>query len=265
MNKKNKQSLVHFAHANGISAAAYKPMLDILVGVDVLSIPKLGHNAKFPVDNNWKSLADELIDYLEKQAKRPVIGVGHSLGALVTFIAAQKRPDLFAAILLLEPPLVYGKLATIFKIAKRVGQIDRITPASKSKHRKVHWDNFPEAKRYFASKRFYNSFEKNCFDAFAKSAVVTTGHGLDLAFRADVEVSIFRTTPDNLSTYKTPLVMPGKIVIGRQSDASISRCIYPFAQRYQLDVQVIDGEHMFPLQQPDRTAALIQEFVNDSQ
>lgn len=240
-------------------------MLELVADADVLSISKLGHNPKYPVNNNWKSLADELIDFLEKQAKRPVIGVGHSLGALVTFIAAQKRPDLFSAILLLEPPLVYGHLARVFKIAKRVGQIDRITPARKSKHRKKHWDNFLEAKSYFASKKFYNTFEKSCFDAFAKAAVVTTGHGLDLAFQVDVEVSIFRTTPDDLSSYASPLSMPGKIVIGRNSDASLSRCIYPFAQRYQMDVQTIDGEHMFPLQKPDRTAALIQEFINDRQ
>lgn len=253
--------LIHFAHANGIPTASYQPLFDQLAPHDVIFNPMFGHNPSFPVEDNWATLADELIAFLSRTANEPVVGVGHSMGAIVTFLALCKRPDMFKGVLMLDPPLIWGTLAWTFRIAKLIGKGDNITPAGKSKFRRRHWDSREDAVAYFASKKLFH-FEPACFESFCRSAIKDAeGGGVELTFNVDVEVAIFRTTPHNLKSCRLPPDKPVKVVYGAQSDASMARCIEPFCDYFNLERQVIQGQHMYPLQQPELAVQLIKEFI----
>jgi len=252
--------LIHFAHANGIPAASYRPLFELLTPHRVIFNPQFGHNPDFPVADNWSALADELIDYLAREAGEPVVAIGHSLGAIVSFLAYCKKPELFRGVLMLDPPLMWGALAWIFRVAKFLGKGDNITPAGKSKYRRRHWDNRKQAVAYFASKKLFQ-FEPRCFEAFCDSVIEPAEKGsVKLSIGVDTEVAIFRTTPDNLKSCTRPTV-PIKVIYAKQSDASFARCIEPFCQYFGIERQTIDGQHMYPLQQPDLTASLIHEFI----
>ncbi len=77
----------------------------------------------------------------------------------------------------------------------------------------------------------------------------------------DVEVGIFRNTPTNLKSYNPPQGLPIKVIHADRSDASRADCIIPFCKYFGLERQLISGEHMYPLQQPDKTVALVKEFI----
>jgi len=256
--------LVHFSHANGIPGSSYQPLFERLQPHSVIAIPKVGHDPRFPVDHNWRYLADELIQYLEQNAAEPVVGVGHSLGAVVTFIASCKRPDLFRGVLMLDPPLFWGKSAWLFKLRKLTGtRADKFTPAGKSKGRRRTWPDRVKATEYFASKRLFQ-FHPDCFASFCQAAVEECENGeVRLRFDVDVEVGIFRNTADNLKSYKRPHNIPYQLIYADKSDASRPGMILPFARHFSIPVEKIEGEHMYPLQQPDLTAELILRFIRE--
>ena len=254
--------LINFSHANGIPAASYMPLFDALQPHQVIYNPKYGHNPQFPFTDGWSHLADELLDFLDKNADEPVVAVGHSMGAVLSFIAACKSPKHFKGVLMLDPPLIWGKLAWAFRIAKLIGRGDDITPAGKSKFRRREWASPEEAIHYFASKSLFK-FEPACFESFCEAALKPkSGGGVELEFDVDVEVGIFRNTPTNIKSYCLPNELPVKVIHGDKSDASRPECIEPFSRYFGIERQLISGRHMYPLQQPEQTVSLINEFIS---
>src|SRR3990167_6776583 len=177
---------IHFAHANGIPGSSYLPLLERLQPHSSFALDRFGHDPRYPFDDNWTHLADELIAHLQGHATEPVVGIGHSMGAVVTFMAACKRPDLFRGVLLLDPPIFWGVAAWVLKALKLLGQTDRVTPAGKSKFRRQRWDSRQQALDYFASKPLYQ-FPPDCFAAFCAAALEPDdGEGVRLRFHVEV-------------------------------------------------------------------------------
>ncbi|NQT72889.1 MAG: alpha/beta hydrolase [Chloroflexi bacterium] len=88
-----QREVLHFAHANGFPSGTYGKLLRILENeYDVIAIEKFGHDPRYPVDENWSNLVKELINFIESNSSEPIIGVGHSMGGVLTFLAAYQRP-----------------------------------------------------------------------------------------------------------------------------------------------------------------------------
>ena len=57
-----QKAVIHFAHANGFPSGTYNKLFRLLgPEYSIISIDRLGHSAKYPVDDNWVSLTGELI------------------------------------------------------------------------------------------------------------------------------------------------------------------------------------------------------------
>ena len=81
-----QKPLIHFAHANGIPSRSYQYLFDLLSDeFDIVYIPALGIDPRYPVDNHWQKLTQQVIDsiqaHLSARGQTKVIGLGHSLGA----------------------------------------------------------------------------------------------------------------------------------------------------------------------------------------
>ncbi len=74
--------LIHFAHANGVPSQVYQKLFDLLKDeYEVIYVPLLGTDKRYPIDNHWESLTNQVIDSIVRQAKgRPVIGLGSLFG-----------------------------------------------------------------------------------------------------------------------------------------------------------------------------------------
>lgn len=255
--------IINFAHANGIPSASYQPLFDDLAPHQVINKPKYGHHPNFSPADNWSHLADELLEFVAENADEPVVAVGHSMGAVISYLAACRQPDRFRGVLMLDPPLLWGVFALAYRIARFVGKGDSMTPAGKSKHRRRSWPNRQAANDYFASKKLFN-FDPACFAAFCDAAVTDSANGgVELFFDVDIEVEIFRNTPVNMKSTSPPGNLPIKVVYADQSDASRADCIIPFCRYFKFPYQKIQGQHMYPLQQPKKTVQLIQGFLEE--
>jgi len=98
--KAEANSTIHVSAANGFTPACYYSFFTTFsshlnfTGMDCRgSWPNIASPSNgFGMHN----FADDLIEGLEKQHNKPVIGLGHSLGGAITLLAAIKRPDLFS-------------------------------------------------------------------------------------------------------------------------------------------------------------------------
>lgn len=70
------------AHANGVPSKVYQKLFDLLKDdYDIIFVSLLGPDKRYPIDNHWASLTQQVIDSIVQQAQgRKVIGLGHSLG-----------------------------------------------------------------------------------------------------------------------------------------------------------------------------------------
>ena len=259
--------LIHFAHANGVPSLVYQKLFDLLKDeYDVIYVPLLGNDKRYPVDQNWDSLTDQVIDSIVRQAKgRPVIGLGHSLGSVLTFKAAFKRPELFERVIMLDPPLIVGKasLAMFFTQIFNPKLLDKITPASLSLKRRDHWESRQQAYDLLRPKGFYKDFDAQCFQDYIDYALTDdpVRGGVTLTISKFDEVKIFRT---NSTLLWLPMPKPSvkmHLVVG--SESPFLKQMFPQAiqKKFGIPFTVTDGGHMFPLEHPVEVVELIKKLI----
>lgn len=257
-----QKAIIHFAHANGFPSGTYNKLFKLLgPEYSVISIDRLGHSARYPVDDNWVSLTRELIQHIEDNAYGPVIGVGHSLGAILDFRAVYERPDLFQHIIMLDPPLAYWPFSLFVAAVKKLGLAGRMGPAAMTKGRREEWPSPEEAKLHLRDKALFSRFDPDCFSDYIENGMVETSSGVRLSFDPKVEVEIFKTTPHDMHRFHPRMSVPGSLVVGEHSE--FRRFVGGFAQKHRLHFECFaGGSHLFPLEYPEPTATLIKRLID---
>jgi len=256
-----QKPVIHFAHANGFPSGTYNKLFKLLEPeYSIISIDKLGHSARYPVDDNWVSLTRELIQHIEDHCDGPVIGLGHSLGAILNFRAAYEKPGLFQQIIMLDPPLVYGPFALFMAAAKKLGLAGHIGPAALTKGRREEWPSREEAKVHLRGKALFSRFDPDCFSDYIENAMIETPSGVRLSFDPKIEVDIFKTTPHDMNRFNAGVNIRGSLVVGEQSE--FRRFVRGFALKHRLHFECFaGGSHLFPLEYPEATALLIKRLI----
>jgi len=257
----SERSSLVFAPANGFPGGSYRRFLAPLSKqYDVSAVPRLGHRPEqYPVDAGWKSLARELEAFLEP-LPRPLVGLGHSLGGVLMFMVASRRPEWFRSVVMLEPPLINGLAGVGFNLLRRLGQADRITPAGRSRGRRDHWPDRDEARAYFQRRSLFRRFHPDCLEDYMDAGLESHGDGFRLVFRPEVEAAIFRTTPGNISRYPR-LAVPGAVVNANESVDAFHKAGRRHARRQHMRHEIWPGGHLFPLERPDDSARRVQELL----
>lgn len=259
--------LIHFAHANGVPSLVYQKLFDLLSDdYEVIYTAPLGTDKRYPIDEGWRSLTQQVIDNIVRQAKgRPVIGLGHSLGALLTLQASYARPELFNQVILLDPPLLVGKPALALHLAKRLqpNKIDQLSPAGLSKKRRDHWESREQAAQSLRPKGFYKDFDDACFQAYIDHALTDDPirGGVTLTIPKMDEVNIFRTNP---STYWKPTPYPSvatHLVVGENSIFNEKGFPKLIQKKLGIPYSVVKGGHMFPLEHPVEVVDFIKRLI----
>lgn len=255
--------LVHFGHANGFPSGSYGAFFEALGDdIDIISIPKLGHNPRYAIAPNWHGLGDELADSVRSQANgRPVIALGHSLGGMCSLIAAHRDPSLFKGIILMDPATINPVTGVLMAAMKVIGQIDRITPAGRSKGRRASWPSAQAMHDSLRHKGLFKAFSDDSFQCYMTHGLVPDGDGVRLAFEPDREVEMFRHTPSDTWRYWRPLAIPRVVMTGATSEFLRSGNMAKLAKAQGVPLEVTAGDHMFPLEQPEQTAARVREHI----
>lgn len=260
-------STLFFAHANGFPSPSYAPFFAALEGHDhtVDFIQTAGLNPDFPITNNWPHLVKELEQAIESKHDKPVVGIGHSFGGLLSYLLAQKRPDLYSHLILLDPPVINGWQNSLWWLSKKFGFSDRFTPAGSSKNRRTTFDSREKAYENLRDKRLFRDFTEESFQAYIEHGLKDLDDGrVTLKIDLETELALFRTAPDDLWRYRKPLPMPGLYLTAMESEFVRQ----PFAERLSktagMEYKILKGGHLFPQEHPEETAGVVTEWLSQS-
>ncbi len=242
-------------------------------GFDVRAVDKFGHDAVYPVTNNWPKLVQQLADFAEREtgkAGMPAFLVGHSLGGFLSLMAAAQHPQFARGVLLLDAPMLGGWKATTLGMVKRTTLVGSITPGKVSRRRRNHWPSAEAALAHFQNKKAFAAWDPRVLRDYIDHGTHDEGSGEEarrvLSFDRDVETAIYNTLPDNLDRLvkRHPLQCPVAFIGGRASlemqqvGLAMTRKLTGGDGERQGRMMMLDGSHLFPMEKPLATAAAIE-------
>lgn len=254
--------LLHFAHGNSFPAGTYRQFCDHLrPSFDVRALDMHGHNPAFPVADGWHALVAELIDQLEHYPE-PAILVGHSLGGMLSLMAARERPDLARCVVMLDSPVVAGWRAWLWWAVKSYGLAGRLSPARYAERRRTVWPDVQSALDHLGSKEVFAAWAPGVLADYIEHGLKPHPQGVELRFSREIESAVYSSLPHHMgSVARAPFPVPVGFIAGTRSAelkqaglAATRRLVGPnFAE--------IDGGHLFPMESPEQAARLTREML----
>ena len=253
---------VQFSHANGFPAGSYTYLFELLNNTQVNFVEKMGHG-DYPFNKNLENFADELIESIENTYNEPVFGIGHSLGGVVTILAASRRPDLFKKVIVLDPVLFSKRKRYIVWLLQKIGFTDWHGIIRKAKKRRTHFSNIEAVRNIYQQKTLFKKFHPKCFEDYLKYGFTESENGVELAFLSKIEANIFRyiqlKVPPNLNK------LNGVLIYGSHSD-TFWKSDMKWWKRNLPNFNIIsfEGGHLFPFEQPEETANLLNKYISEN-
>lgn len=254
-----------FSHANSFPASTYRVLFQRLKerGVDVSAVERYGHDAPYPVTNNWPHLVQQLADFATPQVERvgaPVFLVGHSLGGFLSVMAAARHPELVRGVLLIDSPLLGGWKANAVGVAKRTQMVGSISPGKVSRQRRFSWASNEEALEHFRKKKAFANWSPEVLNDYVTHGLKDEDGKRVLGFDRAVETAIYNTLPHNLAGLlsRHPLKCPVAFIGGRDSEEMKQVGMAMTLRVTKGRTMMLDGSHLFPMEQPLATAAAIE-------
>ena len=262
-------SLIIFSHANSFPASTYGVLFKNLKsrGFTVKAIEKFGHDSKYPVTNNWPHLVQQLIDFTQTEVEKagaPAFLVGHSFGGFVSLMAAARAPELARGVLLVDSPILGGWRATTLGVIKSAQLVGSVSPGSVSRKRRNNWPSQAAALEHFRHKKAFARWDPQVLQDYIAHGTHDEGQGDDkkrvLSFERTVETAIYNTLPDNLDRLfrRHPIKCPVAFLGGTHS-AEMKQVGMAMTEKVTKGrIMMLDGSHLFPMEQPLATAAAIE-------
>lgn len=261
--------VLHFAHANGFPPRSYRQLLERLsAGFRVVSweARPLWRGSDPAAIRSWKPLSRDLIGCLWSRGIRHAVGVGHSLGAVLSLMAAARQPGLFSSLVLVDPVIFTGLRARGWALMKALGRGHRLHLVRGARGRRDHWPDRETARRTWAAKRTFAGWTDGALDDYVSDGLVDDGSGAwRLRYPKAWEARIFEVTPHDLWRNVRAVGIPILAIRGETSDAFLP----PAARRLEREacqarvVELPGTGHMVPMQAPAEVARLITDFVMD--
>lgn len=266
---------LHFMHANGYPPACYLPLIEHLksnFNVFGMHLRPLWPNANPKDLRDWTPLSQDLLRFLSNPERGPVLGVGHSIGGIVTLRAALKEPSRFRGIVLIDPVLFPPYFIASWNLARLTGLGWKVHPKIASAlSRRRHFDDLDRVFRGYRRRDVFRNMSDENLRAYIQGiARPREGGGYELVFSPEWEAQIYYTGIwRDLDMWRKlkQLQTPTLILRGAQSDTFWAKTAAR-VHRAQPKVQIETLEnttHILPLESPDRVSRFIVEFARQIQ
>ncbi|UCD81167.1 MAG: alpha/beta hydrolase [Desulfobacterales bacterium] len=261
---------VHFLHANGFCAGTYSPFVKHLIDdMHITASDLRGHGGSDQFDlkrvKNWHIFADDLKMLIEQTMSPPIIGMGHSLGAVTTYIAAAKYPRLFSAIILIDPSILPRRRLWRFAALKMIGLAGNRQLAQSARRRRKSFQGKNEAlKRFTSGRGIFKSWSKEFVEAYLECGLLEKdSETAVLKCDPELEAQIFESVPLDVWRYAKKIACPVLAIRGERSD------VFTADSAERLKTLIFDYElatipragHFVPMGKPEACSAVIKEFL----
>ena len=258
--------LLHFSHANGYPPGCFQRFLSPLT--DAYHVVAAEHRPLWSDEapeqlHTWHTIAADLIRFLEQEGLRDVVGVGHSLGAVVTMIAAVERPALFTKLVLVEP--IFLPPDVLEAVAAEPAVMSSYPLVKATRNRRNRWPDREAAFDHFRAKSVFKRCDDVVLWDYVDNALVEIKDGrVGLRYRRDWEARIYSHPPLHVWDLIALVEHPTLGIRGAESDA-LWRPAWEQWQVLQPEatfVEFEDAGHLAPLEQPGRVAGVVRDFLD---
>lgn len=177
------RATVHFAHATGFNAGTYTPLLEALdPTIEVFAMDARGHGfTSLEADpkklRSWRAYRDDLEAFVGRLAK-PLVLVGHSMGATVSMELAAARQDLVAGLVLIDPVIVPPKLVIPSTLLRFFGLAERMVPIARAAaRRRMEFPSKQAAVENFAGKGPFKTWPVGWIERYIEGGTRRTDCG----------------------------------------------------------------------------------------
>jgi len=254
--------LLHFCHGNSFPSGTYRQLLDALgAHYEVRMTDMVGHDPRYPVDDNWSNLVDELIAQLEGHG-RPAILVGHSLGGMLSAMAAARRPDLARCVVMLDSPVVAGWRALAWRFVKWIGKGGRFSPGRFSERRRNTWPDRQAAYDHFIAKDIFAAWAPGVLNDYLDVGLKAHPDGVQLRFDRGVETAIYNSLPHHLGELiKRDFPVPVGFIGATRSEELRQAGVSSTRKLVGENFVMTEGSHLYPMEHPARAAQLVHDMI----
>lgn len=265
-----KGPYAHLLHANGFCAGTYDPLIrKMLTNLRIIGSDIRGHGnslslVEMPI-KHWKIFSDDLLFILSSMGLSPVIGMGHSLGAVTTLITAASCPDLFRCIILMDPVILPRLHLLFMQLLRQIGLIKYFPLAKQARRRKFVFNGKQEAlARFSAGRGIFKTWDPDFVNAYLECGLLTADEETAiLKCDPELEAQIFESVPADIWLYVKQVRCPVLLIRGKQSDtflqSAAERTVRTMAD---CELKVVDNAgHFVPMEQPDICADIILDFI----
>lgn len=260
--------LLHFAHPNAYGPEMFakflRPFRQKYHVVAQLQRPLWPGQSPEQL-RDWLVLVDDLIAFFDQQGWQQVIGVGHSLGAVITMVASAKRPDLFSKLVLLDP--VFMPPHILQAVAQLPEKADSLPLVISAGRRRDRWASQAEAFAHYREKKVFARFSDETLWDYIHTGTVADGEGgYKLRYSREWEATHYRqmmTFGGWVWDYLPQVTQPTLGIRAAESDAL-------FVEGWQLWQQLQPGHtfvevpevgHLLMLEEPTAVAELILNYL----
>ncbi len=261
----------HLLHANGFCAGTYSPFVRYLHNdLHIIASDVRGHGASDLPGirrlRHWNVFAEDLKNLIEKTISPPIVGLGHSLGAVTTYIAAATYPRLFSGIILLDPPIFPRRMLWLITVLKWLGLSGSIPLARKARRRRKTFQGKKEALKRFASGRgIFKSWSPEFIEAYLECGLLEKdSETAVLKCDPELEAQIFESIPLDVWKYAKKISCPVLAIRGELSD-TFRRDAAERLKREIGDCELVtiaDAGHFVPMGKPQECARIITDFIH---
>lgn len=262
--------IVHLMHGNGFCSTTLWPLASHFPeDWNLLFADVPGHGLSAQPKSympNWLRIARKVGDGLEKRLEeypdRKVIGVGHSMGGIMTLMLAAERPQLFERIILLDPIFFTQEIVWAQKFMRKTGLWRRTALVKMTQARRKSWPSREAMKENLASKGLYKNWDPLALDCFVQDGAHESAQGVELNCDPEWEASIFGSYTRGLWEAVKRVQVPVDIFAASESYAFIKRsATRANKMNKQIQWQIIEGTHCFPMERPEAAAAEILKIL----
>ena len=254
-----------FAHATGFHGRCWDHIVRLFPGRRALAVEFRAHGRStvpaLPIP--WPDFAQDVLAVARHFGVRDAIGIGHSMGGHSVVSAAILQPEIFAALVLVDPvifpPEYYGA---------------PLPDASYIARRRNRWASPQAMFDRFRARPPFDAWQPEALGNYCDYALLPDGDSFVLACPPAVEAAIYAlcNAPENNLYRGIPGVKQPVTILragATQNSATLDLNASPTASNAAAsfpngrDVFLPDHNHYIPMEAPDLVAAEIAHFCSN--
>lgn len=251
-----------FCHAASFHARIWDQVIAHLPGRHCYAFDVRGHgrSSKPAPPYHWRNFGADVAEVAATLGLSEAIGVGHSVGGHAVTLGAARRPDAFAALLLIDPVILSedryrGPWTKAQFVAKRRNQ----------------WTSPEEMFESFVNRAQFQAWDPAVLRDYCQYGLIPAGEGFILACPPEIEASLYEHSPaveSNIYPEIATIQIPVHVVrAGRSLDPTNVMGTSPtapdLAQSFArgADSCLADLSHFIPMESPELTAKLVADML----